>query len=144
MPPAEPPPDAPDLERLADCPGKVRLVKGTDDPRESVAYTEQAQVDAAYRADLEFMFRAFDDGIAVGSHDPEMLTLAADLHAEHGTPYEVQMLMGVREQAQHDLAGARDVWQYAPYGTAWPAYFWRRVVERKENALFALRPIAGG
>jgi len=90
------------------------------------------------------MFREFDSGVAVGSHDPEMLTLAADLHAEHGTPYEVQMLMGVREQAQYDLAGACDVWQYAPYGTSWPAYFRRRVLERKENALFALRAVAGG
>ncbi|MDS0282127.1 proline dehydrogenase family protein [Haloarcula onubensis] len=133
-----------DLERLADCPGKVRLVKGAYDPPESVAYGEQSQVDDAYREDLAFMFREFDDGVAVGSHDPEMLTLAADLHAKHGTPYEVQMLMGVRERAQYDLAGACDVWQYAPYGTSWPAYFWRRVRERKGNALFALRAIAGG
>jgi len=133
-----------DLERLADCPGKVRLVKGAYDPLESVAYAEKSQVDAAHREDLEFMFREFDSGVAVGSHYPEMLTLAADLHAEHGTPYEVQMLMGVREQAQYDLAGACDVWQYAPYGTSWPAYFRRRVLERKENALFALRAVAGG
>jgi len=133
---------ATDLERLADCPGKVRLVKGAYDPPESVAYTERSLVDKAYREDLEFMFREFEDGVAVGSHDPEMLTLAADLHANYGTSYEVQMLMGVREQAQYDLAGACEVWQYAPYGSAWPAYFWRRLLERKENALFALRAIA--
>jgi len=135
---------ATDLERLTDCPGKVRLVKGAYDPPESVAYTEKSQVDAAYREDLEFVFHEFDGGIAVASHDPEMLTLAADLHAEYGTPYEVQMLMGVRERAQYDLAGACDVWQYAPHGSSWPAYFWRRVAQRKENAIFALRAIAGG
>jgi len=132
-----------DLERLVDCPGKVRLVKGAYDPPESVAYTERSQVDEAYREDLAFMFREFDGGVAVGSHDPEMLALAADLHAKHGTPYEIQMLMGVRENAQYDLAGACDVWQYAPYGTSWPAYFRRRLLERKENGLFALRAIAG-
>ena len=133
-----------DLERLADSPGKVRLVKGAYDPPEDIAYTEKARVNEAYREDLRYMFRAFDDGIAVGSHDPAMLTLAADLHTDHGTPYEVQMLMGVREDAQVDLAGAVDVWQYAPYGSSWPAYFWRRMLERKENALFALRALASG
>ena len=133
-----------DLERLADCPGKVRLVKGAYDPPSEIAYTEKARVNEAYRAALGYMFRAFEDGIAVGSHDPEMLTLAADLHAEYGTPYEIQMLMGVRERAQYDLASACEVWQYAPYGSDWPAYFWRRVLERKENALFALRALTSG
>ena len=48
-----------DLERLADCPGKVRLVKGAYDPPEDVAYTEKARVDEAYRNDLEYMFSEF-------------------------------------------------------------------------------------
>ncbi|WP_276273130.1 proline dehydrogenase family protein [Haloarcula litorea] len=134
---------ADDLERLADVPGKVRLVKGAYDPPADVAYRDKARVNEAYRSDLEFMFREFDDGVAVGSHDPAMLTHAADLHTRYGTDYEVQMLMGVRTDAQYDLAGAVDVWQYAPYGSEWPAYFWRRVMERKENALFALRALAG-
>lgn len=133
---------AADLERLADCPGKVRLVKGAYDPPEAVAYTEKSRVNEAYRENLRFMFERFEDGIAVGSHDPAMVTLAADLHTEYGTPYELQMLMGVREDAQRDLAGACEVWQYAPYGSSWPAYFWRRLLERKENALFALRALA--
>jgi len=132
-----------DLERLAALPGKVRLVKGAYDPPADVAYQEKARVNEAYRQDLRFAFEQFDDGVAVGSHDPEMLTLAADLHTEYGTPYEVQMLMGVRTDAQFELAGQCDVWQYAPYGSEWPAYFWRRVMERKENALFALRAVAG-
>ena len=131
-----------DLERLADCPGTVRLVKGAYDPPEDIAYTEKARVDEAYRDCLRYMFREFDDGVAVGSHDPEMLTLAADLHTKYDTSYEVQMLMGVREDAQVDLAGTCEVWQYTPYGSSWPAYFWRRVLERKENTLFALRAIA--
>jgi len=133
-----------DLERLADSNATVRLVKGAYDPPPAVAYTEKSAVNEAYRDCLRYMFREYDDGIAVGSHDPEMLTLAADLHTEYGTPYEIQLLMGVREEAQADLAGTREVWQYAPYGSAWPSYFWRRVLERKENALFAIRAIASG
>ncbi|WP_459192942.1 proline dehydrogenase family protein [Halosimplex sp. J119] len=133
-----------DLERLADLPGKVRLVKGAYDPPAEVAYREKSRVNEAYRDLLAFMFRAFDDGVAVGSHDPEMIDLAADLHDEHGTPYEVQMLMGVREDAQAELADDREVWQYAPYGSKWLSYFYRRVLERKENLTFALRAVVSG
>ncbi|MFC7076645.1 proline dehydrogenase family protein [Haloarcula halophila] len=132
-----------DLERLAALPGKVRLVKGAYDPPADVAYQDGNAVNEAYEDCLRYMFEAFEDGIAVGSHDPRMLTLAADLHTRHGTPYEVQMLMGVRTDDQFELADTVDVWQYVPYGSRWPSYFWRRVLERKENALFALRAIAG-
>jgi len=65
------------------------------------------------------MFLAFDDGIAVGSHDPAMISSARDLHEEYQTPFEVQMLMGVREDAQRDLAGEYEVWQYVPFGDRW-------------------------
>ena len=133
-----------DLDRLADVPGKIRLVKGAYDEPESIAYTDKADVNEAYREDLEFLFKERDAGIAVGSHDPKMISLAAELSAEHGADYEVQMLMGVREDEQRRLAAAGvEVWQYAPYGGKWFSYFSRRVRERKENALFALRAIAG-
>lgn len=132
-----------DLERLADLPGKVRLVKGAYDPPEAVAYKGKGHVDARYRDDLRYLFANFDDGIAVGSHDPEMISLARSLHEEFGTPYEIQMLMGVRTDAQFDLAEDCEVWQYVPYGDRWLSYFYRRVVERKENALFAVRALLG-
>jgi proline dehydrogenase len=132
-----------DLERLATLPGKVRLVKGAYDPPKDVAYQGRERVNEAYEECLRYMFEQFADGIAVGSHDPRMLTLAADLHTKYGTPYEIQMLMGVRTDDQFELADSVDVWQYVPYGGRWPSYFWRRVMERKENALFALRAIAG-
>ncbi|WP_436925784.1 proline dehydrogenase family protein [Halosimplex amylolyticum] len=133
-----------DLERLADLPGKVRLVKGAYDPPAEVAYREKSRVNREYRDLLELMFREFDGGVAVGSHDPEMIDLAADLHDGYGTPYEVQMLMGVREDAQADLADDCEVWQYAPYGSKWLSYFYRRVLERKENLTFALRAVVSG
>jgi proline dehydrogenase len=134
-----------DLERVAPLPGKVRLVKGAYDEPGEIAHRSKAAVDAAYRDDLEYMFREFDDGIAVGSHDPAMVALARDLHAEHGTPYEVQMLMGVREAAQIDLAAdGVEVWQYVPFGSQWAAYFSRRVLERRENLAFAVRAVLSG
>ncbi|QZY00186.1 proline dehydrogenase family protein [Halobaculum rubrum] len=133
-----------DLDRLADVPGKIRLVKGAYDEPESIAYTDKADVNEAYREDLEFLFKERDDGVAVGSHDPAMIALAAELSAEHGADYEVQMLMGVREDEQRRLASEGvETWQYAPYGDKWLSYFYRRVRERKGNALFALRAVLG-
>ena len=133
-----------DVERLADVPGKLRLVKGAYDEPESIAYRRQAAVDEAYRDLLAYLFRERAGGIAVGSHDPEMIDHAIRLCEVHGTDFEVQMLMGVREDAQRELAARGvDVWQYAPYGDAWPSYFYRRVRERRENLTFALRALVG-
>jgi proline dehydrogenase len=133
-----------DVERLADVPGKIRLVKGAYDEPAEVAYTEKSRVNDAYRELLAYAFEHYDGGVAVGSHDPEMIDYARDLHEEFGTDFEVQMLMGVREDAQSDLAEEYEVWQYVPYGDKWLSYFYRRVMERKENVLFALRAILTG
>jgi len=133
-----------DLERLAPLPGKVRLVKGAYDPPTSIALQGDEAVDEAYRDHLAYMFEQFDGGIAVGSHDPAMLTEAATLHDENGTDYEIQMLMGVREAAQRDLARQRDVWQYVPYGSRWLSYFYRRVSENVGNAKFVVRALLSG
>jgi proline dehydrogenase len=130
-----------DLDRLADLPGKVRLVKGAYDPPAEIAHREKSRVDEAFRECLEQLFRTFDGGIAVGSHDPAMIDHARELHDDYGTDFEVQMLMGVREDRQSELADEYEVWQYVPYGTKWLSYFYRRVAERRENLAFALRAI---
>ncbi|GAB6879288.1 proline dehydrogenase [Halorubrum gandharaense] len=133
-----------DLKRVVDVPGKIRIVKGAYDEDPEIAYKNKARVDEAYRADIEFLFEHRERGVAIGSHDPEMVSLATRLGDEFGTDYEVQMLMGVREDAQRDLAAQGvEVWQYAPYGDKWLSYFWRRVRERKENVLFAVRAVLG-
>jgi len=129
-----------DLSRLADLPGKVRLVKGAYDPPKDVALPAEG-VDDAYRTLLARAFAERAGGIAVGSHDPAMIAAAERLHDEYGTPYEIQMLMGVREPAQERLAADREVWQYVPYGGKWLSYFYRRVAERRKNLTFALRAI---
>ncbi len=132
-----------DLERLTALPGKVRLVKGAYEPPTGEGYRERKRVNEAYRDCLDYLFREHDGGVAVGSHDPEMIQHAIDLHRELGTDFEIQMLMGVREDAQVDLAREYDVYQYVPYGGRWLSYFSRRVMERKENLTFALRAVAG-
>jgi len=135
-----------DLQRLAALPGKVRLVKGAYEEPADIAFTDRSKVTQVYHDQLEYMFREFDGGIAVGSHDPELIDHAAALHDRYDTPYEIQMLMGVRETAQFELAeeSAAEVYQYIPYGSKWLSYFYRRLRERKENIGFAARAIVGG
>jgi proline dehydrogenase len=73
-----------------------------------------------------------------------MIEHAAGLHDEYGTDYEVQMLMGIREDAQTKLAAdGVETYQYVPYGDKWFSYFYRRAMERKENLLFAVRAVLG-
>ncbi|SDJ48890.1 proline dehydrogenase family protein [Natronorubrum texcoconense] len=132
-----------DVERLADVPGKVRFVKGAYNEPDDISYSSSARVNHEYEALLEYTFEHYDRGIAVGSHDPAMIDRAIDLHEEHGTEFEIQMLMGVRTDAQYELAAEYPVYQYVPYGDRWKSYMYRRLTERKENVWFALRAILG-
>lgn len=132
-----------DLERLAGVPGKVRLVRGAYDEPATIAYRSGQRVDEVYGEYLDYMFETYDGGIAVASHDPVVLDRARELHDEHGTSFEIQMLMGVREDAQGELAHEHDLYQYVPYGPAWLSYFYRRMTERTENVTFALRALLG-
>jgi len=132
-----------DLERLIDVPGKLRLVKGAYDEPAELSYKRKERVDAEYRELLRYAFEHRESGVAVGSHDPAMIEHAQKLHERHGADFEIQMLMGVRESAQFELGEDCTVWQYAPYGDRWLSYFYRRVMERKQNALFAARAVLG-
>lgn len=132
-----------DAARLADLPVAVRLVKGAYDESPDIAHQDRAAVDAAYR---DLLDQLFEQGTrtAIGSHDPAMITYGLDRARETGADVEVQMLRGVREREQERLAAEGvAVWQYAPYGAEWAAYFYRRVRERRKNVLFAARAVAG-
>jgi proline dehydrogenase len=121
-----------DVDRLSGIPGKVRFVKGgAYDVPPSLAYQADDRIDRAYRNLLEDAFERFDDGVAVASHDPEMVEHAVSLHERHGTGVEFQMLMGVNTETQNRLASEYDVTQYVPYGPQWQ----RWALNRAKNDL---------
>jgi proline dehydrogenase len=134
-----------DIDRLtgAGIGGKIRLVKGAYDEPPEAAHRGRAAVDAAYEDCLERLCRSYAGTVAVGSHDPRLIDRAVALAGEHDVSLEFQMLMGVREAAQRELARDWPVYQYVPYGGRWLSYFSRRVAERRENLAFALRAVAG-
>ncbi|WP_247731116.1 proline dehydrogenase family protein [Halovivax limisalsi] len=130
-----------DLERIAGRSGKLRLVKGgAYDVGPGRAYQDRSRIDSAYRELLESAFEMVDNGLAVATHDPEMIDHATALHDRCGTDFEIQMLMGVRTKAQSELADAYTVTQYVPYGEQWQRWFLNRA---RSNLRFATRAVGG-
>jgi proline dehydrogenase len=82
----------------------------------------------------------------VATHDPRLIALArrlADERRRARDTYELQMLYGVRPEAQLALAAAGERMRvYVPYGDEWYSYLMRRLAERPANVTFFLRALA--
>jgi proline dehydrogenase len=78
----------------------------------------------------------------VATHDPQLVALARSLGRDRPGGYELQMLYGIRPDAQAALAAEGErVRVYLPYGTEWFGYFMRRLAERPANVGFFLRSL---
>ncbi len=133
-----------DARDLAVVGSRVRLVKGAYAEPGTVAHTDKADVDAAYRRCLTTLYRG--DGYPMaGTHDPSMIALALDLVRETGRAadsHEFQLLYGIRTGEQQRLAReGHTVRAYVPYGADWYGYFMRRLAERPANLQFFLRSL---
>lgn len=133
-----------DLQRAIELGARVRLCKGAYDEPPLLAYRDMPTIQREYLRLAEALLdRGTYPGIA--THD-ERLIRAVRVHAaERGIAndrFEFQLLYGVRPDVQRALvADGYRVRVYVPYGTHWARYFYRRIAERKENALFALRSV---
>jgi proline dehydrogenase len=128
-----------DCRDLAGPGSRVRLCKGAYDEPSAVAFRQRAEVDLSYVRCLKVLM----DGAGlpmVATHDPRLIAIARDLG--RGRPYELQMLHGVRPDAQVALAAeGESVRVYLPYGTEWFGYFMRRLGERPANLAFFARSL---
>ena len=128
-----------DCRDLAGPGSRVRLCKGAYDEPSTVAFRQRAEVDLSYVRCLTVLM----DGAGlpmVATHDPRLIAIARDLG--RGRPYELQMLHGVRPDAQVALAAEGEaVRVYLPYGTEWFGYFMRRLGERPANLAFFARSL---
>lgn len=136
-----------DLETMAALKPKVRLVKGAYAEPEAVAFQKKDEIDGQYRFLTEWLFeRGTDPGIA--SHDGDLIDYAKLIAERTGAGkkgFEIQMLYGIREKLQSELAadGYR-VRVYVPFGSAWYPYLMRRMAERPANLRFFLRALLRG
>lgn len=130
-----------DLRKILNKEGKVRLVKGAYKEDRQVSYREKENINEKYKEYID-MYSEIENGsvLEIGTHDEEMVNHAR----ENLGKTRVQMLMGLREKYQRELAESKDVEkvsQYVPYGSKWFSYFWRRIRENKSNLIIGLRNI---
>jgi proline dehydrogenase len=130
-----------DCRGLAGPGSRVRLCKGAYDEPESAAYAKKADVDASFARCLETLMAG--EGLPmVATHDPALVDLARRLGSGRPGGYELQMLYGIRPDAQKALAADGERMRvYLPYGTEWFGYFMRRLAERPANVAFFLRSL---
>jgi proline dehydrogenase len=130
-----------DVERAIGLGARVRLCKGAYSEPPEIAYQSMPEIRENFMLlARELLTRGHYPGIA--THDRGLIARVKDLCAARAvTPdrFEFQMLHGCRPQMQRELVeqGYR-IRIYVPFGTHWAGYFYRRVMERRENAWFAL------
>ena len=140
---------AADIQRLLPLEPAIRLVKGAYAEPAAIAYQTRREVDANFALLSTAMLDAACAGrrirIALGTHDVNLIDQITRHAAAIGLPktaFEVQMLYGIRADEQRRLARqgfvVRDL---IGYGTAWYAWYMRRLAERPANVLFALRQL---
>jgi proline dehydrogenase len=128
-----------DCAELAGPGSRVRLCKGAYAEPASVAYQDRAEVDESYRRCLRILMGGQGYPM-VATHDPALIASALELG--QGRDFELQMLHGVRPDAQRELAAeGHRLRVYLPYGSAWFPYFMRRLGERPANLAFFLRSL---
>jgi proline dehydrogenase len=130
-----------DVARAIELGARVRLCKGAYSEPPEIAIQAMPEIREAYlELARELLARGTYPGIA--THDHRLIAAVKAIAAELGLgpeKFEFQMLFGCRPHVQRELVeqGYR-VRIYVPFGTHWAGYFYRRVLERRENAFFAL------
>ncbi|PTX60807.1 L-proline dehydrogenase [Melghirimyces profundicolus] len=133
-----------DVEELGELGANLRIVKGAYKEPKDVAYPDKKDVDENY---LRLVETHLKNGCytAVATHDENIIQWTKNFVQEHNIPndqFEFQMLFGIRETRQRELAKeGYKVRVYTPYGKDWYPYFSRRIAERPANALFVLKSL---
>jgi len=137
-----------DLEALLPLAPAIRLVKGAYNEPEDIAYPRKRDVDAHY---FGLAIRLLTEAArqrakpVFGTHDLKLIAgirEAASAQRVDPEAYEIHMLYGIGVAEQRALVadGAR-VRILISYGSAWFAWYMRRLAERPANIWFVLRNV---
>jgi proline dehydrogenase len=139
-----------DLDSLLALPATIRLVKGAYNEPPSVAFPSKREVDARY---FELAQRLLagrprpHQPHGFGTHDIKLLERIAGHARDRGispSAFEVQMLYGIRTADQTRSARqGHTVRVLISYGSAWFAWYMRRLAERPANVWFVVRSMFG-
>jgi proline dehydrogenase len=133
-----------DVATLADLRPSVRLCKGIYVEPASIAFVDDEAVRASFVAALEALLEA-GCYVGVATHDEwlieESLRRLDGLGREE---YELQMLLGVREERASGLVAAgHRLRVYVPFGQRWYEYSLRRLQENPKLAGYVARDVIG-
>jgi proline dehydrogenase len=133
-----------DVDNAIALRARVRLVKGAYNESPEIAYRSMPKIRTQY---LEQARRLLLHGNypGIATHDRRLIAAVKEFVASERLPresFEFQMLYGCRPSVQREIvAQGYRLRIYVPFGTHWAGYFYRRVLERRENALFAISSI---
>ncbi|OLC04412.1 MAG: hypothetical protein AUH78_21995 [Gemmatimonadetes bacterium 13_1_40CM_4_69_8] len=135
-----------DVVELLPLGAAIRLVKGAYNEPAKIAFPRKRDVDGCYAmlADRLLQEAARGRGRPVfGTHDVRLIAGIRERAVRYGTPataYEIHMLYGIKAAAQRALAAdGCTVRVLISYGTAWFAWYMRRLAERPANVWFVVR-----
>ena len=135
-----------DLERLLALAPAIRLVKGAYAEGPAVAFPRKRDTDASYLALAARLLEQAAHGPArpvFGTHDMRLIGQIRERAAALGVPpggYEFHLLYGIREGDQRALAAQGETLRVLiSYGSAWFAWYMRRLAERPANLWFVLK-----
>jgi proline dehydrogenase len=140
---------AADIKRLSGLGPAIRLVKGAYAEPVAIAFQSKADVNTSFvsLATSLLNLRRADERVRIGlgTHDVALIDVIAARSSEIGLAkdaFEVQMLYGIRADAQRGyVRDGYPVRILIGYGTAWYAWYMRRLAERPANVIFALRQL---
>jgi proline dehydrogenase len=130
-----------DVARAIDIGARVRLCKGAYNEPAELAIKDMPQIRVQFLA-LATMLLERGNYPGIATHDLRLIAAVKEIARTRMIApdrFEFQMLYGCRPHVQRAVVdeGYR-MRVYVPFGTHWAGYFYRRVLERRENALFAL------
>jgi proline dehydrogenase len=135
-----------DVRALADLRPNVRLCKGIYLEPSAIAFTDYEAVRANFLRSLDALL---DAGCYVGvaTHDEWLIGESLARISRHGldpVEYELQMLLGVREERRDELvAEGHRLRVYVPFGEHWYGYSLRRLQENPAMAGTIAKATAG-
>jgi len=135
-----------DVNALADLRPSVRLCKGIYLEPGTIAFTDYEAVRANFLLCLDALFEA-GCYVGVATHDEWLVEESLARISRRGLEpleYELQMLLGVREERRDELvAEGHRLRVYVPFGEHWYRYSLRRLQENPTMAGTIARATAG-
>ncbi len=132
-----------DIADLAPLRPNVRICKGIYVEPPTIAFSDAGVIRRSFLACLDALLEA-GCYVAIATHYEPLLQAALErVAAMRPDEYELQMLLGVREERASELVAAgHRLRVYVPYGRRWYEYSLRRLQENPRVAGYVARDVA--